>query len=338
MNSNGNVGIGIVPTSGDQLRVGGKLYVSSDTYINDVYPAAGMGSSTFYFSSLTLKTLVPWIPTSLGINMTPSSTYALDVNGFVRCTSGSWVSSDQIYKKNIESISGKTALEILLQVQGKTYEYKTRDELLALYQSGELKLHVDTISTIEYNEDNEEVIVEEVQIEVPHFLNGRSYGFIAQEVEGILPELVSFDSTLSTYSLNYEGFIPIMLEAIKEQQAEIEDLKQQIAISGSLKSAEISSISSGDLDIDQEPTTLFQNAPNPFSEGTKIKYYLEEQVGTATIFIYDMNGRQLRSNELHHKGSGEISINSGELDAGMYMYTLITDGQVVGTKQMILTD
>ncbi|MEN8157549.1 MAG: T9SS type A sorting domain-containing protein [Bacteroidota bacterium] len=106
----------------------------------------------------------------------------------------------------------------------------------------------------------------------------------------------------------------------------------------SLKGTESITMSSSNLDIDQPPTTLFQNAPNPFSEGTKIKYYLEEQVGTATIFIYDMNGKQLRSNKLRLRGSGEITINSGELDAGMYMYTLIADGQVIGTKQMILTD
>ncbi|HHE40422.1 MAG TPA: T9SS type A sorting domain-containing protein, partial [Candidatus Cloacimonetes bacterium] len=162
-------------------------------------------------------------------------------------------------------------------------------------------------------------------------------GFVAQEVMEVLPEAVDYDSITDVYAIYYTHLLPILVEAIKEQQAAIEDLKQQIINSGSLKSAEISSTSSGDLDIDQQPTTLFQNAPNPFSEGTKIKYYLEEQVGTGTIFIYDMNGRQLRSNELHHKGSGEISINSGELDAGMYMYTLITDGQVVGTKQMILT-
>ena len=227
---------------------------------------------------------------------------------------------------------------MLLQVQGRIFEYKTRDELLSLYHAGELKLSVDTISVMERDENDQEVLIERVQIGVPDFLEGNNYGFIAQEIEGVLPELVSFDSTLGTYSIQYDGFIPIMLEAIKQQQTEIEDLKQQISNSSSLKSAEISSTSSGDLNIDQEPTTLFQNAPNPFSEGTKIKYYLEEQVGTATIFIYDMNGRQLRSNELHHKGSGEIIINSGELDAGMYMYTLIADGEIIGTKQMVLTE
>jgi len=51
-----------------------------------------------------------------------------------------------------------------------------------------------------------------------------------------------------------------------------------------------------------------------------------------------MNGTQLKSIPLNQKGNGSITINGSELKAGMYMYTLITDRQVVDTKRMILTD
>jgi hypothetical protein len=36
-------------------------------------------------------------------------------------------------------------------------------------------------------------------------------------------------------------------------------------------------------------------------------------------------------------GKGEITINAGELKPGVYVYTLIVDGSLVDTKQMILT-
>jgi len=48
-----------------------------------------------------------------------------------------------------------------------------------------------------------------------------------------------------------------------------------------------------------------------------------------------MNGTQLKSIELHHLGDGSITINGGEFKAGMYLYALITDGQVIDTKRMI---
>ena len=50
----------------------------------------------------------------------------------------------------------------------------------------------------------------------------KSYGVIAQELEKILPELVSNGEIKS---VNYNGIIGVLIEAIKELKAEIEDLK-----------------------------------------------------------------------------------------------------------------
>lgn len=52
------------------------------------------------------------------------------------------------------------------------------------------------------------------------------YGFIAQEVEKVFPELVNTDAN-GYKSLNYIGVIPVLTEAVKEQQSEIEDLKKE---------------------------------------------------------------------------------------------------------------
>jgi hypothetical protein len=49
-----------------------------------------------------------------------------------------------------------------------------------------------------------------------------SYGVIAQELEEVLPELVG-DGTVK--SVNYNGIIGVLIEAIKELKKEIEDLK-----------------------------------------------------------------------------------------------------------------
>jgi hypothetical protein len=52
--------------------------------------------------------------------------------------------------------------------------------------------------------------------------NESSIGVIAQEVEMVFPELV----TMSEYkSVNYNGLIGVLIEAIKELKKEIEELK-----------------------------------------------------------------------------------------------------------------
>jgi len=57
------------------------------------------------------------------------------------------------------------------------------------------------------------------------------YGLIAQEVEKILPELITkLRMTESTpyKSVNYNALIPILIEAIKQQQKEIDEFKRRL--------------------------------------------------------------------------------------------------------------
>jgi hypothetical protein len=53
----------------------------------------------------------------------------------------------------------------------------------------------------------------------------KQLGFIAQDIGTILPEVVSFEESMS---VNYQAIIPILTKAIQEQQAQIETLKQRI--------------------------------------------------------------------------------------------------------------
>jgi hypothetical protein len=54
--------------------------------------------------------------------------------------------------------------------------------------------------------------------------NGKSsYGVIAQELEEVLPELVNNGEVKS---VNYNGIIGVLIEAVKELKNEIEELKR----------------------------------------------------------------------------------------------------------------
>ena len=54
---------------------------------------------------------------------------------------------------------------------------------------------------------------------------GLQYGVIAQEVQVMFPELVQENGN-GMLSVNYSGLIPVLIEAIKEQQKQIDELKQ----------------------------------------------------------------------------------------------------------------
>lgn len=61
------------------------------------------------------------------------------------------------------------------------------------------------------------------------FEDGKQIGFIAQEVEQIFPELVTTDTT-GYKMIDYAKLTVVLVEALKEQQLEIETLEQQIAL------------------------------------------------------------------------------------------------------------
>ena len=60
-----------------------------------------------------------------------------------------------------------------------------------------------------------------------HAYDGHDVGVIAQEVEKVLPEVVATRDS-GYKAVKYEKMMPLLIEAIKEQQEQIEKLKQQI--------------------------------------------------------------------------------------------------------------
>ena len=59
------------------------------------------------------------------------------------------------------------------------------------------------------------------------FGDSKQIGFIAQELERIFPELVTTDAQ-GYKSVNYIGVVPVLVEAVKAQQKQIDDMKAQL--------------------------------------------------------------------------------------------------------------
>lgn len=153
-------------------------------------------------------------------------------------------------------------------------------------------------------------------------------GFIAQELKEVYPELTAEDNQ-GYLSIDYISLIPILIEALKEQQTQIKELESLIN-KAKLKST-------GDITL-SNTSELFQNQPNPFCENTYINYFIPDEVNKAVIYIYNLQGRQVKVIDINERGQGSAIIYGSELYAGTYHYTLVTDGQIVGTYTMILTD
>lgn len=125
---------------------------------------------------------------NVGIGTIDPGGYRLYVNGTAYSTGG-WQSSDLRFKDNIKPI--ESPLDKILSIEGVAFDWK-RDEF-----------------------------------KDKGFPEGRHYGVIAQRVEKVLPEVVR-EGPGGEKSVSYTEIVPVLIEAIKEQQKEIERLKMEV--------------------------------------------------------------------------------------------------------------
>lgn len=186
--------------------------------------------------------------------------------------------------------------------------------------------------------------------------NIKQYGYIAQDFKNTFPNLVSQNNdSLGYYSIDYVGLVPIITEALKEQQNQISTL-QNIVYSqekeiielkkaiekllnkdNKLKST-LNSSNNSVIQLDEQSNAiLMQNIPNPFTVDTEIKFFLTDVISSARLIIHDMQGLEILNYTINESGNGSKIIKGSELKAGMYLYTLIADGKIIDSKRMILT-
>ena len=170
--------------------------------------------------------------------------------------------------------------------------------------------------------------------------DGPYYGFIAQEVKEIYPELVHTDDDGYMY-IDYIGMIPLLVNAIGELNSQIEQLKaenselNQAVINA--QSPAVGNSQPSQIADDFMRNALYQNAPNPFTTSTTITMSLRSDVTQAVLYVFDMQGGLLKTIPVDDRGNVSVTINGGELNAGMYIYSLVADGNEVASKRMILT-
>ena len=125
--------------------------------------------------------------------------------------------SDGSYKDNIANISN--GLDKIKGIRGVTYTLKNQDNALLTQNDVERNISLDTNSISKSSVSAE--IINTIKAE----RSRKKAGFIAQELEKVFPEAV-YTLPNGKKAIAYLEIIPLLVEAIKEQQNEIDELKQ----------------------------------------------------------------------------------------------------------------
>jgi len=334
LDANGNVGIG-VNTPAQRLHVEGNSFLNGRVSMglnNTAYPEYRLWVEGRVRFSAWTDIIFDWSGNSSSPIMYPEADYYLQIGksdkriGHLYLYSSSSLhygtTSDEQAKENITPLG--SAIEKIKQISGYRYNFKR------------------------------EIFPEDLSEEIVADYTKPQIGFLAQEIEKVFPELVTHSEKEGDfYSMNYDGMIPVLLEAIKEQQTQIEKLQAIVYDRGydvmflleqidaccqqnAENPTKTTSVNENSMP-DTEKAKLFQNIPNPFSSNTEIRFEIPQNLNTAKLIIHDMQGAEIKSYTITTRGSGTIIVQGHELPAGMYMYTLLVNNTIVDTKKMILT-
>jgi hypothetical protein len=266
---------------------------------------------------------------NVGIGKIPSTSIKLDVDGSIATYGQLVVSSDERLKSDILPLSEQSAN--LYKLNAKSYKKSLPENKILTDERNHTDKNSGTVNSLQ---SSKKVVNQNTE-----------FGFLAQELKVVFPNLVKQDSA-GYYLVDYIGLIPVIVETLKEQKDQIDAQKTQIDSlltlvgKSSLTPIKLSSSLVSDIaetDILTYPV-LDQNIPNPFNISTSIGFYLPSTVAIGNIYVYDMNGNQLKNFSISERGKGTVTIHGSEFSAGMYLYALVTDGKVIDTKRMILTN
>jgi hypothetical protein len=243
-----------------------------------------------------------------GSTTASNDNYAGYFNGNIYCVN-SYLGSDAKLKKNIKGM--ENALDIINKLQPKYYEFRNDGNYAKM-----------------------------------HLPKGNHFGLLAQDVAKILPDLVketqfnvSAESTdeetarsaqpemINFKAVNYTELIPILIKATQELNIRVNEL-----------TAEVERLKAGGAKANQYfgDKKLLQNSPNPASSSTTVSYILPEKFSNAQIVINDQAGKLVKQINVSSKGRGTLTLNTTSFASGVYNYSLMIDGSIIDTKQLII--
>lgn len=247
---------------------------------------------------------------------------AVKVSGSVTATNF-FVPTDNRLSENVVSLNergGETStLDNLLGMNVIQYNMKSRipDEMPA---------GIENDSTGNVREAYEQLKNEEMKMSAR-----RHFGIDAEELQKIYPDLVH-EGQDGYLGINYVELVPVLIRAIQELKQQVDELQGTDTVKKTPAKTSATDVGSSLI----KKNTLYQNTPNPAKEQTIIRYRLADNAKDAAICIFDMQGKMLKKLPVS-SDNDSVTINGYELGQGMFLYSLIINGQEIDTKKMIIT-
>lgn len=155
------------------------------------------------------------------------------------------------------------------------------------------------------------------------------YGFLAQEVEQVLPDAVKTDKE-GHKLINYTALIPLLVQSVQDLKTQIEE--QQILIAELSRDASVAGISS--LSKTVNTNKIISYSPNPTKGIMTFTISTVESTSDAYIVICNLSGVQEKRIAIPTNQSS-IQVDLSSLNTGLHIASLVVAGKVCDSKQII---
>ncbi|MCC6839209.1 MAG: tail fiber domain-containing protein [Flavobacteriales bacterium] len=219
--------------------------------------------------------------------------------------------SDEQFKQNIEELPADAAMDKLMQLSPKTYDFN------------------------------------QAAFSYMNLPSEHQYGLIAQEVEAVVPELVTtihqpamadsagteLSPAIDFKAMNYQGLIPLLIAGFQAQQAQIAQLQtrvEQCCAATPGMAPQDGTAPKQSMQPEELKEQRLQIIPNPVAELTTWAYYVP-QAGKVVLQVATLDGKPLATlrEEMAEPGAYQYTWNTSKLAAGTYLCTYLLDGAVV---------
>ena len=268
----------------------------------------------------------------MGTGLSTGDKYAGFFNGNVK-VAGSITSTSTIQGALLgESASSTNSSESGQSLRGMSMANNLSGLNATTYQKERPVMPVEEETIFDLDGDSSKVMeTPEPDIMDEQFYTKSHYALDADKLEEVFPDLVYVNKDGSKV-INYVEMIPLLVQSINELNEKIEVLEGQ-------SSGRKAAAARGTTGIDNSSISqnrLYQNSPNPFKETTTIRFSLADDARDAYICIFDMTGKPVKKLPIT-AGMDSISFGGYEIGEGMFLYSLIVNGQEMDTKRMIIT-
>jgi hypothetical protein len=127
--------------------------------------------------------------------------------------------------------------------------------------------------------------------------------------------------------MNYIELIPVLIEAIKEQQTQINDLKTQISDNFKAQNQDL---------IELTNTKIISVSPNPSNDMITVSFNVEKLVQSAKLQVHDLNGNVISSLNINDRENNiSRTLQKDNFGKGIYIVSLVINGKSIDTKKIV---